>query len=115
VQPYFIGDFYPLLSYTPILDLHSLVTDAWTAWQWDRPDLKSGIVLLLRRQDSPLVTIQPHLHGIDPTAMYSVETRTGLEKGDVERLTGKELENRQFTISSKPGSALILYHRLSRP
>jgi alpha-galactosidase len=115
MQPYFVGDFYPLLSYTPILDLHALVTDAWTGWQWDRPDLKSGIVLLLRRQNSPIVTIQPHLHGIDPAAMYSMEIRSGLEKGDVVRMTGKELQNRQFTISSAPGSALVIYRRLSRP
>jgi len=31
------------------------------------------------------------------------------------RMTGKELQNRQFTISSAPGSALVIYHRLSRP
>jgi hypothetical protein len=44
-----------------------------------------------------------------------VEIRTGLEKGDVERMSGKELQKRQFTVSTAPGSALMIYHRLSRP
>jgi alpha-galactosidase len=111
VQPYFAGDFYPLLSYTPILDLHALVTDAWTAWQFDRPDLKSGVVLALRRQHSPILTIQPALHGIDPAAGYDVEVRYGLGKAPPQHMTGRDLSHLKITIPDEPGSALILYHR----
>lgn len=115
VQPCFAGDFYPLLSYTPILGYHSLVTDTWTAWQFDRPDLKSGIVLALRRQHSPILTIQPDLHGIDFDAKYNVEIRYGLGKVTPQRMTGRELAHLKLTIPDMPGSVLVIYHRISAP
>ena len=115
VQPYFVGDFYPLLPYTPILGFHSLVTDTSTAWQFDRPDLKSGIVLVLRRQHSPILTIQPALRAIDPAADYDVEIRYGLGKVAPRRMTGHDLAQVKITIPDMPGSALVIYHCATAP
>jgi alpha-galactosidase len=104
-RPYFYGDFYPMLAYNRL-------TDQWTAWQWDRPDLKSGIFLLLRRKDSPFSTFTLTPHALDPGAKYAVEIRTDFAKKPVQTLSGTELNHLKVTIPDKPGSVLIFYHRL---
>jgi alpha-galactosidase len=114
VQPYFAGDFYPLLSYIPTLENHALVTDAWTAWQFDRPDIHSGIILALRRQNSPILTIQPTLHDIDPAAAYDVEIRYAFGKTPPQHMTGSDLAHLKLTVTEEPGSALVIYHRLPK-
>ena len=45
MQPYYFGDYYPLTPW-------SLDNGAWLAWQYDRPDLNSGVVLAFRRPDN---------------------------------------------------------------
>jgi alpha-galactosidase len=104
VRPYFTGDFYPLTSYRPD-------ADAWAAWQFHRADLGSGIVLALRRQGSPFVSIQPGLHAIDPAAQYDVEIRTGFEKGVANPMSGKDLSNLVISIPDKPGSVIVFYQK----
>jgi alpha-galactosidase len=104
VQPYFYGDFYPLAGY-------SMGLDAWTLWQLDRPDLKSGVVLMLRRQKSPFVTVKLLLHDIDSAAQYDVEVRRGLGKVPPKRMTGKDLLNLEVSIPDAPGSALVFYRK----
>jgi alpha-galactosidase len=105
VQPYFYGDFYPLAGY-------SMGLDAWTLWQLDRPDLNSGVVLMLRRQKSPFVTVKLLLHGIDPAAQYDVEVRRGLGKVAPKRMAGRDLLNLDVSIPDMPGSALVFYRKL---
>jgi alpha-galactosidase len=104
VRPYFTGNFYPLIDYSP-------AKEGWAAWQFHRPDLNAGIVLALRRQASPFVTIQPNLHAIDPAAQYDVEIRTGFEKAPVNSMSGKDLVNLVITIPDKPGSAIVFYKK----
>ena len=65
--------------------------------------------LPLRRPDSPYPTIQLDLHAIDPRAQYDLEVRTGMEKGRVQPVTGKDLIHYQVTIPDRPGSALVFY------
>ena len=97
-KPYFFGDYYPLTG----CDTR---TDSYMAYQLDRPDLESGIILAFRRQDCE-------------TLRFSV-TAT-LEKGvkyeflDVD--TGKERvivggDSYEFVFKDKPGSAFIHYTR----
>jgi len=105
VQPYFYGDFYPLAGY-------SMGLDAWTLWQLDRPDVNSGVVLMLRRQKSPFVTVKLLLHGIDPAAQYDVEVRRGLGKVAPKRMAGRDLLNLDVSIPDMPGSALVFYRKL---
>lgn len=103
VRPFFYGDFYPLLAFTPL-------SGYWGAMQFDRPDLKAGLAMFFRRPDSPFPTINAHLRKIDPTATYSVEMRTELGPGTVRTMSGKELADLAITIPTKPGSVLLLYH-----
>jgi alpha-galactosidase len=104
VRPYFTGDFYPLIGY-------NRAKECWTAWQFHRPDLNAGIVLALRRQGSPFISMQTSLHAIDPAAQYDVEIRSGFEKAPVNSMSGKELANLVITIPDKPGSAIVFYKK----
>ena len=105
VRPYFYGDFYPLIE-------QSLDPATWCAWQLNRTDLKSGLVLCLRRPTSIYSALQLDLHKIDPAAKYEVEVRTSLDKGPAKTISGQELTHFQITIPDKPGSALIFYHKI---
>lgn len=103
VRTYFEGDFYPLLSY-------SLATDGWSAWQYDRPDLKEGMVLALRRPTSPFTVMTPVLHELDPDAHYELHDA---DTGETNVQTGKSLMESgvQLKIDAMPGSRLITYKR----
>ena len=104
VRPYFYGDYYSL---TPYDDNPA----AWSFLQLDRPDLKAGLVICMRRPDSTITSMTPGLHVIDPNAEYDVEIRSGLEKSETKAMSGKDLVNLQVTILDKPGSALVFYKR----
>ena len=104
VQPYFYGDFYPLLPYT-------LEKNAWTAWQWHVPQRNSGIVLLLRRPEALFTSMHLNLHAVDSDAIYEVETRTGLAKAPLQIMTGHTLKHLPITLPEKPSSVLLFYRR----
>ncbi|MCE0497282.1 MAG: alpha-galactosidase [Methylacidiphilales bacterium] len=105
-RPFFYGDFYPLLSFSPL-------SNYWSAMQFDRPDLKAGLAMFFRRADSPFSSIEAHLRKIDPAATYSVEIRTELGTGPIQTISGKQLIDLPITLPTKPGSALVFYARRS--
>jgi len=104
VRPYFLGDFYALVS-------HSVADDAWAAWQYDRPDLGEGMVLALRRQKSPFPIIEARLRGLDPDARYEVRRPQGDAIG---AFAGRDLMEKGFeiNIAERPGSELLVYKRM---
>jgi len=104
VQPYFFGDFYPLLPY-------SRDAEAWTAWQWNRPEASDGLVMLLRRPKSPFPVMDVHLRHLDPTAVYDVEVRTTYEHGPVRQMKGSELAHLRIELPDAPSSTLIFYRK----
>jgi alpha-galactosidase len=104
VRPYFYGDFYPLLPY-------SLGADVWTAWQWDRPASKDGIVIVLRRPKSPTKNMQLALQHLKRNAAYKVEIRSTYDHGPIKEMTGSELANLQITLPDAPSSTLVLYRQ----
>jgi alpha-galactosidase len=103
-QPYFYGDFYPLLPF-------NRDSQFWSGTQFDRPDLKAGVALFFRREDSPFPSFTPHLRNIDPTASYSVDIRTELGAGTPKIMSGQELLDLTITIPAKPGSAILFYKK----
>lgn len=105
VRKYFYGDFYPLLSYSP-------ADNVWAAWQFDRPDLGAGIVLVFRRRKSPAQCMTIELHGLDIKIQYEVRSR---DNGDTYNMTGMELMRNGLCIEigDKPGSVLYEYKRLN--
>ena len=105
VRPFFYGDFYPLLEY-------NLSNGAWAAWQYHRSDLKAGIALFFRRDESPLTGIETSgLRGLNLAATYAVEIRSGMDRGEVRLMSGKELKDLRISIPDKPGSALLFYRQ----
>ena len=104
-RPFFIGDMYPATPYGGDLT-------TWSAIQWARPDLKAGVVVVLRRQNSPYTVLDLGLHAIDLSAQYKVEIRTGFEKTAPQIMLGKELADLQLSLPDKPSSALIFYQQL---
>ncbi len=104
VQPYFYGDFYSLLPYSR--------NDAtWTAWQWNRPEEKDGLVMVLRRPKSPFTTMELGLKNLNPDGTYEVEVRATYEKTPIEEMKGSELAHLQIRLPEAPSSALIFYRQ----
>jgi alpha-galactosidase len=104
VRPYFYGDYYPLQPQRDDLTL-------WSAWQLDRPDKGDGLIVCLRRPESIYCTLQLDLKKIDPAATYEIETRTAQEPGIKKEISGADFAHYAVTITDKPGSVLLFYHK----
>jgi hypothetical protein len=100
-RKFFYGDFYPLTDY-------SKSRDSWMAYQLDLPDAGEGIVVVLRRPDSPYEGARFPLHGIQKVRTYAIRD---LDSGREETLSGAELlqAGLPVRVTGKPGSALIRY------
>ena len=100
---FFYGDFVPLTPY-------SVETTAWMAWQWNRPELGTGIIQAFRHEDSPFVTAQLKLRGLYPDARYVVKN---LDSSELTEATGKSLmeEGLAVTLRNQPASALLMYKK----
>jgi alpha-galactosidase len=107
VSPNFLGDFYPLTSY-------STDPKVWMAWQYDRPEIGVGLVQAFRRRDSPLSEQRFPLNGLDTNAQYVVRD---LDTDDEIQISGAELVERGLSIVlSEPRSAsLIEYRKVDKP
>ncbi len=101
IRDFYYGDYYPLTEY-------SQAADQWMAYQLDRPDLRQGLVVVLRRPASPYETARLPLQGINRQAAYWV---TNLDTGERVQQTGRELAELGLhaAINSRPGSSLFLY------
>ena len=104
VQPYFFADFYPLLPY-------SRDAEAWTAWQWDRPERNDGLVMVLRRPKSPFLRMELRPQHLNLAATYEVEIRSTYDKGPVTQMKGSELAHLQIELPDAPSSTLIFYRQ----
>lgn len=103
LRPLWYGDYYPLTGY-------SQARDVWMAYQLDRPELGQGLVVALRRPDSPYQSACFPLHGLDESATYQV---TNLDTGEKWDVTGRDLGRAgiEVVIPARPGSTLLLYQR----
>jgi alpha-galactosidase len=104
IRHFYYGDYYPLTSY-------SKAPDVWMAYQLDRPDLAQGLVVVLRRPDSPYERARLPLRGLDEGASYRV---TNLDTHEQSSYTGKQLAQQGLPvwIETRPASALLVYERL---
>jgi hypothetical protein len=104
VRLYFYGDFYPLLRYT-------LDADAWTAWQWNRPETNEGVVVVLRRPKSSVTTMELHLRQLVKDATYQVEIRTTYDKTPITEMKGSDLAHLKIQLFKAPDSTLVFYRQ----
>ena len=102
VRPYYMGDFYPLLA--PSTD-----PSVWAAWQCQKLDKSSGVVVVLRRVGSPYAAVNLTLQATDPNASYAVEIRLTRDKAAPVTMKGADLQHLVVSISDQPGSALVFY------
>jgi alpha-galactosidase len=104
VQPYIYGDFYALLPY-------SRGEESWTAWQWDRPEDRDGLVMIFRRPQSPFTEMELNLKQLGADAIYEVEIRATQNKTSIKMMKGSELAHRSVRLPDAPSSTLIFYRR----
>jgi len=91
IQPYFYGDYYPLLPY-------SLGEGGWSAWQWHRPDLGGGVVQAFCRAGSPFERVRLKLRGLVAEDVYVV---TDLDAGSPDtEMTGAALMTAGLSVGS---------------
>jgi len=105
VADHYSGDYYPLTSY-------SLENDVWMAWQFDRPDLGTGMVQAFRRSESPYESARFFLRGLGPESRYHLTT---LNRANEREMASRELMDRGLvvTIPERPGSTVITYRRVA--
>ena len=104
VAPCMLGDYYPLTR-------HSLASDQWIAWQFNRPEEGDGAVQVFRRADSPFLRADFRLRGLDPEATYEV---TNFDVAGSVKVSGRDLMEKGLTveIKDKPGAVVIVYRRI---
>ncbi|MCZ7640381.1 MAG: alpha-galactosidase [Verrucomicrobia bacterium] len=103
IRDFYLGDYYPLTPY-------SQARDVWMAYQLDRPEAGDGLVVVLRRPDSPYESARLPLRQLRPDATYAVRD---LDAGTTTPVAGRELIERglEVRISARPGSALLTYRQ----
>ncbi|MGA2621969.1 MAG: alpha-galactosidase [Thermoguttaceae bacterium] len=101
IQPYFLGDYYPLTPY-------SLADSDWLAMQFNRPEHSDGVVLAYRRPACSGESLRLKLHALEPAAQYEIR---GCDGNAPALATGKELldPGLPVNLSCKPAAAVIRY------
>jgi alpha-galactosidase len=103
VADYYLGDYYPLTSY-------SLEIDVWMAWQFDRPQRGEGMVQAFRRQACPTETIRFRLRQLDVDATCLLKDMDG---GPTRQISGRDLMERglRVELAETRSAALVTYRK----
>ncbi len=80
------------------------------AYQLDLPESREGLVVALRRPESPYETARFKLRGLEENATYTFKD---LDSGKERKLRGAELlkNGLDLTLPAAPASALLQYRR----
>jgi alpha-galactosidase len=103
IRDFYYGDYYPLTPYSQGAEL-------WMGYELNRPGVGKGLVVVLRRPDSPFETARFPLRGLDEGASYRI---TNLDARTQVTCPGHELlqAGLEVPIKTRPGSALFLLER----
>lgn len=101
LRHFLVGDYYPLTDY-------SLNQRDWMAYQFHRPDLGAGIVMVFRRRESPYRSMEVALHGLEPAATYTLRSETS---GKVTEGRGAALMQQMVIALPAPHMSDILVYR----
>ena len=82
--------------------------EVWFGYQFHRPDLQAGMMLLFRRAGCKSDSTAVSLQSIEAQANYEVAFEGTAE---TKTLTGVELAAMKFTIPPAPGSLLMFYKK----
>ncbi len=97
--PNFLGDYYPLTSY-------SLANDQWIAWQFNRPEVGEGMVQAFRRAESVFETARFRLNALDQEKIYKVWNTAG---GQPIEQSGKDLMEQGLHVSMEERPMAVVY------
>jgi alpha-galactosidase len=100
----YLGDYYPLTPY-------SLETTSWMGWQFDRPELGTGMVQVFRRSESIYKAADLRLYGLDPEARYRVRN---LDSPETDIITGRRLMEvgLPVVLDIRPSAVVITYEKV---
>ena len=103
IRDYYYGDYYPLTPYSQAPEL-------WMGYELNRPETGKGLVVVLRRPDSPFESARFPLRGLDEGASYRI---TNLDAKTQVTCPGHELlkAGLEVAIKARPGSALLRFER----
>ena len=99
MQPFYMGDFYPLTDETAAGD------DVWCAWQCARPDLDAGFAIVFRRAAAADESRTFKLGGIETGATYLTERYDD----PTTIVEASALEN--WTVTLAPRSFQLVFYR----
>ncbi|MBN2210636.1 MAG: alpha-galactosidase [Sedimentisphaerales bacterium] len=104
IIPNYYGDYYPLSS-------HSTKSDAWMAWQFNRPEIGQGLVQAFVRPDAPILGLRVKLQDLTPDAVYEISRYNTDEKTTQ---TGQDLMQNGLKIytDASPEAAVITYKKI---
>ena len=101
IAPDYFGDYYPLTPY-------NIDETAWIAWQFNRPDVKSGNICAFRRSKCHFRSAELKLFGLDPNAQYLIENT---DTNQPVTKTGAELMEKGLVVEipDQPGAVIVKY------
>lgn len=102
LRPFWYGDFYPITGAAPD-------PEHWCAFQFHRPDLDAGIVLVFRRGESCYTGLALDARGIDPAGKYVVSFIDDRHQQVEKTMTGGELKKFEVRLSEKDSSMIVRY------
>ncbi len=88
-------------------------TQAWMAWQFDRPEPGEGMVQVFRRHNSFYESARLKLRGLEPKARYAVVNLDA--PAARQEVTGSELMDKglRVEIPASPAAAVMRYRKLN--
>jgi alpha-galactosidase len=105
LRPFWLGDYYPLAEI-------NFDETAWCAWQFDRPDLKAGFGIFLRRPRSEQSIFESTLRGLDLKGTYEVTFAETFDVKEKRVMSGAALGHLRVEIGSAPGVMLVRYRKI---
>ncbi len=102
VRHLMVGAWYPLLPYTRN-------PKEWIASQYHRPDRNEGMILVFRRAESPYLSAEVTLHGLDLETTYELTFDT--TGGKLQARGAELMKGFRLTLPEKHSSELITYRR----
>ena len=101
IAPDYFGDYYPLTPY-------NIDETAWIAWQFNRPDVKSGNICAFRRSKCHFRSAELKLYGLDSNAQYLIENT---DTNQPVTKTGAELMEKGLVVEipDQPGAVIVKY------
>jgi alpha-galactosidase len=96
LRAFYYSDFYPLAGLRNMPETKHLSSpEALVAYQFDRPDLHSGMVMAFRHESCPVAAIDLKLQSLDRNAQYEV---VDLDNGKTIVRSGEDLETRGLHV-----------------